>query len=83
MIAAAWARRRYKAAFISKLDEALEECMETQAWIDHALDCEYLSPTQAATMDKKWQSIGAMINGMINRASDFCKFAPDKDYRDR
>lgn len=83
MIAAAWARRRYKAAFISKLDEALEECMETQAWIDHAQDCGYVSVTQSASMDGKWQSIGGMINSMINRAADFCKFASDKDYRDR
>ena len=37
MIAAAWARRKYPAAFKSKLDEALEEATETQAWLDHAL----------------------------------------------
>jgi four helix bundle protein len=42
MIAEAWARRRYPAAFINKIDEALGEAMETQAWLDHALDCDYL-----------------------------------------
>jgi four helix bundle protein len=42
MIEAAWARRRYKAAFTSKLDEALEEAMETQSWLDDALDCGYI-----------------------------------------
>jgi four helix bundle protein len=31
MIAEAWARRRYPAAFINKIDEALGEAMETQA----------------------------------------------------
>ena len=41
MIAEAWARGRYPAAFINKIDEALGEAMETQAWLDHALDCGY------------------------------------------
>ncbi|MCH7677648.1 four helix bundle protein, partial [candidate division KSB1 bacterium] len=39
----AWARRRYKAAFINKVNEALGEAMETQAWLDHALACAYIN----------------------------------------
>ncbi len=81
MVAAAWARRRYRAAFVNKLDEALEEASETQSWLDHALDCRYLTQAQHGSMDANRQSIGAMINSMINRSADFCKFAPDKDYR--
>jgi len=30
LVAEAWARRRYKAAFINKINEALGEAMETQ-----------------------------------------------------
>jgi four helix bundle protein len=81
MVAAAWARRRYRAAFVSKLNEALEEAMETQSWLDHALDCKYISPTQFAALDANWQSIGAMLNSMMNKADDFCKFAPGDDHR--
>jgi four helix bundle protein len=44
MIAEAWARRRYPAAFINKIDEAMGEAMETQAWLDHAVDCELPGP---------------------------------------
>jgi four helix bundle protein len=73
MIASAWARRRYEAAFVSKLDEALEEAMETQAWLDHALDCQYLSPAQFRTLDGQWQSVGGMLNRMMDRSCDFCK----------
>jgi four helix bundle protein len=73
MIASAWARRRYEAAFVSKLDEALEEAMETQAWLDHALDCQYLSPAQFRTLDGQWQSVGGMLNRMMDRSADFCK----------
>ena len=73
MIAAAWARRRYEAAFVSKLDEALEEAMETQAWLDHSVDCGYVSPTQFRSFDAQWQSIGGMFNRMMDRSADFCK----------
>ena len=81
MIAAAWARRRYKAAFISKLDEAPEEAVETQSWFDNALDRGYVSPSEFKQFDADWESIGAMIQGMINRADSFCRFAPDTDHR--
>ncbi len=73
MIAEAWAKRRYPAAFVNKIDDALGEAMETQAWLDHALDCGYLSPAQLREMDAAWQSVGAMLNGMIERADTFCR----------
>jgi four helix bundle protein len=75
MIAEAWARRRYPAAFINKIDEALGEAMKTQAWLDHALDCGYLDRNQYRTLDDSWQKIGAMLNRMIQRADDFCRSA--------
>lgn len=75
MIAEAWARRRYPAAFINKIDEALGEAMETQAWLDHAVDCEYLDSEQHRGLDDAWQKIGAMLNRMIQRAEDFCAAA--------
>jgi four helix bundle protein len=77
----AWARRRYKAAFISKLDDSLGEAMETQGWLDDCLDCGYITAAQHQELDARYQRIGGMLSSMINRASDFCKFAPDKDYR--
>jgi four helix bundle protein len=75
MIAEAWARRRYQAAFINKIDEALGEAMETQAWLDHALDCGYLGRHQYRLLDDSWQKIGAMLNRMMQRADDFCRSA--------
>jgi four helix bundle protein len=75
MIAEAWARRRYRAAFINKIDEAMGEAMETQAWLDHALDCEYLDRDQHRELDEAWQKVGAMLNRMIQRADDFCRSA--------
>jgi four helix bundle protein len=73
MIAESWARRPYISAFLNKIDEALGEAMETQAWLDHAMDCRYITPVQHRQLDAAWQSIGAMLYRMIERADDFCK----------
>jgi four helix bundle protein len=50
---------------------ALGETMETQAWLDQALDCEYIDSAQFRELDDSWQHIGAMLNRMIQRADDF------------
>jgi four helix bundle protein len=73
MVAEAWARRRYVAAFVNKINEALGEAMETQAWLDHALDCEYISASRHSELDAKWHHVGAMLNRMIETADTFCK----------
>ena len=81
MIAEAWARRRYKAAFINKIDEALGEANETQSWLDDALDAEYISQEAFAELDQRYQHIGGMLSRMIDRADDFCKHPSNTDYR--
>src|SRR5215471_13538395 len=67
MIAEGWARRRYKAVFISKLDEAL--------------DAKYISAEEFTELDSLYDSITRMLSRMIDRADDFCKFSPATDYR--
>jgi len=81
MIAEAWARRRYKAVFVNKLDEALGEATETQSWLDDARDAEYLPPEEFAALDAQYISITRMLSRMIDRADDFCKHGPSTDYR--
>jgi len=81
MIAEAWARRRYKAVFINKLDEALGEANETQSWLDDALDCAYLVPAEHDELDRSYRAISGMLARMIDRANDFCKNIPATDYR--
>jgi four helix bundle protein len=70
MIAEAWARRRYQAAFVNKLNEALGEAMETQAWLDHALDCGYITQQQFDDLDQRAQHIGAMLNRQTDSNSN-------------
>lgn len=81
MISEAWARRRYKPVFINKIDEALGEANETRSWLDDALDRGYLDAKQFEEMEKAWFSVASMLARMIDRASDFCKYAADTDYR--
>ncbi|HET9418957.1 MAG TPA: four helix bundle protein [Chthoniobacterales bacterium] len=73
MLAEAWARRRYRPAFVDKINQALGEAMETQSWLDHALQCEYLNQTEFSEHDQCWQKIGAMLARMIECADEFCK----------
>lgn len=73
LLAEAWARREYRAAFINKVNQALGEAMETQSWLDHARSCGYLNEGEYAELDDSWAHIGAMLQRMIQRADGFCK----------
>ncbi len=57
ILAEAWARRRYKAAFINKIDESLGEAMETQAWMDSAVDCAHIDEDQHRQMGQLSQRL--------------------------
>jgi four helix bundle protein len=81
MLAEAWARRRYKAAFINKIDEALGEANETQSWLDDSLDAQYLTAADFKDLNERYQAIGGMLSRMIDRADDFCKHPASTDYR--
>ena len=81
MIAEAWGRRRYRAVFVNKLDEALGEANESHSWLAHTLRCEYITAADFRALDGEYQKIGGKLSRMIDRADDFCKFAPATDYR--
>ena len=72
LLAEAWARRRYRSAFINKINQALGEAMETQAWLDHARSCGYLDAEEYDRFDDARAHIGAMLRRMIQRADGFC-----------
>ncbi|MCG2715778.1 MAG: four helix bundle protein [Candidatus Marinimicrobia bacterium] len=74
-IAEAWAKRRYKKHFISKLIPKIGtdgEQQETQHWIETALDCGYLSDTVSKELLEHCASVGRMLNSMMNKADSFC-----------
>lgn len=71
-IAEAWAKRRYKKHFISKLTDSDGEQQETQHWIETALDCSYISDACCKDWLERYSSIGKMLNSMINKSDSFC-----------
>jgi four helix bundle protein len=66
-LAEAWRKRRYKAAFISKLSDAESEAAETQVWIEFAMKCCYLEPDQGVPLYKAYDEILRMLVAMINK----------------
>lgn len=66
-ISEAWRKRRYKAAFVSKLSDAETEACETQVWIEFARRCKYLTDTAASHLDEECDHIIAQIVRMIDQ----------------
>lgn len=65
-LAEAWRKRRYQAAFISKLSDAETEAAETQVWIEFAVKCGYTDRDQAAQLYQCYDEVLATLVGMIN-----------------
>jgi four helix bundle protein len=69
--AEAWRKRRYEAAFISKLNDAEGEAAETQTWAELALRCGYLGADDAAELDRNCEEILAQLVHMIAHPTDW------------
>lgn len=74
-IAEAWGKRRYEKHFISKLTDADGEQLESQHWIETAFECEYINIDEKINLIRKCESIGKMLQKMIEKSSDFCNLA--------
>jgi four helix bundle protein len=70
--AEAWAKRRYEKHFISKLTDSDGEQMETQHWIETALDCQYIDQNTSKQLIDKCLEVGRMLGGMMAKAALFC-----------
>ena len=70
-ISEAWRKRRYKAAFVSKLSDAETEACETQVWIEFARRCKYLTDTVALHLDEEYDHIIAQIVTMIDNSENW------------
>lgn len=66
-LAEAWRKRRYKAAFISKLSDAEGEAAETQVWLQFAMSCGYLRADDGNSLHRTYDEILRMLVAMINR----------------
>src|SRR5436305_8716818 len=56
-LAEAWRRRRYKAAFINKLNECESEAAETQVWLEFGVKCHYAEREKALSLYQTYDGV--------------------------
>jgi four helix bundle protein len=66
-ISEAWRKRRYPAAFVSKLSDAETEAGETQSWLEFAVSCRYLNRDEGKRINDEYEQIIGMIVTMMTR----------------
>jgi len=71
-LAEAWRKRRYRAVFVNKLSDAMQEASETQTWLDFCLACKYINQEIFEKLDSEYEKILAMLNSMEMKADKFC-----------
>ncbi len=70
-LAEAWRKRRYAAAFVSKLSDAEAEAAETQVGIQFAHECGYLDRAQAAALYQDYDEVLGKLVIMIRKPEDW------------
>jgi four helix bundle protein len=70
-IAEAWGKRRYEAAFVSKLTDADAEAHETEHWLINAQDHGYSTAAQLAIPRALLVEVGRMLGSMTNNPVPF------------
>ena len=66
-IGESWRKRRYRAAFISKLSDSETEAEETRVWLEISWRCGYISKSEADDLDYIYDRIVAQLVTMIDR----------------
>jgi four helix bundle protein len=70
-ISEAWRKRRYEAAFKSKLNDSEAEASETQTWIEVAFRRSYIDKQTAENLDRKYDHILARLVTMARDAGNW------------
>jgi four helix bundle protein len=68
-LAEAWRKRRYKAAFVAKLNDCESEAAETQTWLKFAVKCDYLDVEIAREIYLTYNRILGILVTIINNPS--------------
>jgi len=71
-IAESWRKRNYKAVFVNKLTDSMQEASETQSWLEFSLACKYIDSDIFNSLDQEYESIIAMLNSMERNSEKFC-----------
>jgi four helix bundle protein len=72
-ISEAWRKRRYVAAFCSKLNDAETEGAETQTWLELARRSGYIDDVLVEELDDRYEQVLNQLTKMIDDADLWCK----------
>ncbi len=70
-LAESWRKRRYEAAFVSKLCDREAEAAQTEVWLESAVNCGYLNRSEARDLYRTYDEILGTLVGMINLSEDW------------
>lgn len=71
-MAEAWAKRRYRRHFISKLSDAHGEAEETLVWIRFAVECGYLGVEEGEVIEADCRRVIGGLIKMIRNPNPWC-----------
>jgi four helix bundle protein len=71
-LAEAWRKRRYRAVFVNKLSDAMQEASETQTWLEFSLACNYIDQKTFDSLLAEYENILGKLNVMEMKADTFC-----------
>ena len=71
-LAEGWRKRKYKAVFVNKLTDAMQEASETQSWLEFSFKCKYIGEVVFKELDTEYEKIIVMLNAMEKSADKFC-----------
>jgi len=71
-LAEAWRKRRYPAAFVSKLSDADAEAAETEVWLEFAARCRYIPPAKHAKLKDDFDHICRQLHSMMADSKRWC-----------
>lgn len=75
-LAESWRKRRYPAAFVSKLSDADAEAAETSVWLDFAHDCGFINDETHIDLMLRYDQICAQLYHMMEHSDQWCQPKP-------
>ena len=76
-LAEAWRKRRYEAAFVSKLSDSDAEAAETEVHLAFALRCGYLRVNEQAELMDRYDHICRQLRKMMDDSPSWCGFGDE------
>jgi four helix bundle protein len=70
-LAEGWRKRRYRAAFIAKLNDAESEACETQVWLELARNYGFIDGSIHSALDNQYDLIMGQVVRMIEKADSW------------